>query len=221
MKYCMIILFCVAVAACAAGCSNDAQPTAKRPAVSGSAAPTVSDLMKQGADREKQPGQNGPSKAAAKASAAEKPASQPAPPEKPDQKGQPEAAAKASAADKPASQSKAPAIKKPDIDMTTVSKTMVYSELIRVLGAPSDYLGKSIRIKGTFGIGYDTDLAGNRYYCTVTDATACCSMGLEFVPDDDLSFPSDFPYVGHTFTVTGVLEQYKNGYALVNAEFIK
>ncbi len=203
MKYCLIIFFCVAIAACAAGCSNDAQPKAKRPAVSGSAAPTVADLMEQGADREKQP----------------------APTEKPDQNEPSTAKAenKASAAEKskPVSQPKAPAIKTPDIDLTAVSTTMVYSELIRVLGTPTDYLGKSIKIKGTFGIGYDLDVDGNRYFCTVSDATACCSMGVEFVPADSLSFPDDFPYVGHTFTVTGVWEKHKDGYALVNAAFIK
>lgn len=58
--------------------------------------------------------------------------------------------------------------------------------------------------------------------CVVTDATACCAQGLEFVCRDDKTYPDDYPARGADITVTGEFESYQDAdgitcYRLVDA----
>lgn len=42
---------------------------------------------------------------------------------------------------------------------------------------------------------------------------ACCSQGIQFVPEDDLTYPDDFPEDGTEIMVIGRFETYEeNGY---------
>lgn len=41
-----------------------------------------------------------------------------------------------------------------DVDLTRLSSTMVYSEVYNMMNAPGDYIGKTIKMKGQFAIGY-------------------------------------------------------------------
>ena len=56
----------------------------------------------------------------------------------------------------------------------------------------------------------------------VSDATACCSQGIEFVLDGDYKYPDDYPAVDKTITVVGEFNYYKEEYntycQLLNAE---
>ena len=64
----------------------------------------------------------------------------------------------------------------PDIDLTALSSTMVYSEVYNMMTAPSDYIGKNVKMKGAFSYYQDPN-TGNEYYaCIIQDATACCAQ---------------------------------------------
>ena len=56
----------------------------------------------------------------------------------------------------------------------------------------------------------------------VSDATACCSQGIEFVLAGEHKYPEDYPEIGDTVTVTGEFNYYTEDYAtycqLLNAE---
>ena len=53
--------------------------------------------------------------------------------------------------------------------------------------------------------------------CVVTDATACCAQGLEFVCRDDKTYPDDYPELNAEITVTGAFEIYeKNGHIAID-----
>ena len=43
----------------------------------------------------------------------------------------------------------------PDVDLTTLSSTMVYSEVYNMMTAPSDYIGKNVKMKGNFSYYQD------------------------------------------------------------------
>lgn len=112
-----------------------------------------------------------------------------------------------------------PDYKKVDIDLTTLSSSMVYAEVYDMMAAPDRYIGKKVRMSGTF-----TYFAGeNRYYfaCLIADATACCAQGIEFVLKNERSFPEEYPEVGELVTIVGVFDTYyegKNRYCqLINA----
>ena len=98
-----------------------------------------------------------------------------------------------------------------DLDLTVLSKTMVYSEVYNIMVSPEDYLGKSIRMNGIYNTFID-DATGIRYfYCIIQDATACCAQGIEFELTDDYSFPADYPESGDTVTVVGNFDTYMEG----------
>lgn len=111
-----------------------------------------------------------------------------------------------------------------DIDLTQMSSTMVYSEVYNIVTEPDEYMGKMIKMEGTFSLYHD-DATGEDYYaCIIEDATACCSQGIEFELSDDYKYPGDYMTEGDTITVAGVFDQYKEGdyiyYTLRDAELL-
>ena len=67
-----------------------------------------------------------------------------------------------------------------DIDLTKLSKTMVYSAVFDILENPAEYRGKIIKFRGTYAAFHDP--AKNEYHhsCVIMDETACCMQGMEF-----------------------------------------
>ncbi|WP_405342258.1 hypothetical protein [Ruminococcus sp.] len=96
-----------------------------------------------------------------------------------------------------------------DVDLTKMSSTMVYSEVLNMQQKPDEYTDKIVRMKGPFNV---TELDGNRYYaCVIKDAAACCSTGIEFVWAGEHSYPEDYPKVNEEITVTGTFNVYTEG----------
>lgn len=92
-----------------------------------------------------------------------------------------------------------------DVDLTKLSSTMVYSEVYNMMAYPDKYVGKTVRMKGQFAL-YENSKSGTRYFaCIIADATACCSQGLEFVPESNSAYPA----LGTEITVTGEFSTYE------------
>ena len=118
-----------------------------------------------------------------------------------------------------------------DIDLTVLSSTMVYSEVYSMMSFPDDYIGKTVKMKGQFAIGYVYNTDGTpdestaRFACVIADATACCSQGLEFILTGEHTYPNDYPELGSEITVTGTFEVYtENGFQycrLVDATLVR
>lgn len=111
-----------------------------------------------------------------------------------------------------------------DVDLTTLSKILVYSEVYNMMVTPDDYIGKTVKMRGQLSI-YEDESTGNIYFaCIVKDATACCSQGIEFVLTDEYVYPDDYPAEGEEITVTGVFNTYQEGDVtycnLINAKLI-
>ncbi len=98
-----------------------------------------------------------------------------------------------------------------DIDLTSLSSTMVYSQVYNMMSEPSSFIGKMVRMNGLFSYFYDE--TNDQYYfaCIIKDATACCAQGIEFVLEGDYIFPEDYPEPGSEITVTGVFDTYEEG----------
>ena len=70
---------------------------------------------------------------------------------------------------------------------------MVYANVYELVTSPQDHVGEKIRMKGQYCIAEDAE-AGTLYHvCLITDALACCSQGIEFIPDDSYRYPDDYP----------------------------
>ena len=98
-----------------------------------------------------------------------------------------------------------------DFDLTQLSSTMVYSEVYNMMMTPDSYIGKTVKMKGPFTV-YQNE-SGDDYYYTVliSDATACCSQGIEFELAGKHDFPADYPEQGAEITVTGEFQIYQEG----------
>ncbi len=95
-----------------------------------------------------------------------------------------------------------------DIDLATMNRTMVYSQVFEMLSNPSRYRGKTVRMAGTYATFKGSE-GGPRYHaCLISDAMACCAQGIEFAPTNAVVYPRDFPAVGAPIVVQGVFDTY-------------
>ena len=98
-----------------------------------------------------------------------------------------------------------------DVDLTTMTATMVYAEVYNMMVAPEEYIGKTVKMSGAFNIYHDEATDVYYYLCVIQDATACCAQGMEFVPAGAHSYPNDFPAIGTDITVVGEFDTYIEG----------
>ncbi len=114
---------------------------------------------------------------------------------------------------------KIPAGEKYDVDLTKLNATMVYTKVSDMISNPDNYVGKRVKMDGTFAVA-ETE-ARNYYACLIADATACCSQGIEFVTDKQFNYPDDYPPKGTEIIVTGIFDTYFEGtnqyFQLINA----
>ena len=110
----------------------------------------------------------------------------------------------------------------PDVDLTALSSTMVYSEIYNMMYEPDRYVGKRIKMNGQFAVYKNPNTGAVYMVCIIMDATACCSQGLKFVLAGEHSYPADCPELGPEITVVGTFQTYEeNGHMychLVDAE---
>lgn len=98
-----------------------------------------------------------------------------------------------------------------DVDLTTLSSTMVYSEVYNMMVSPKDYVGKTVKMNGSFSTYYDEITDAYYFACIIQDATACCAQGIEFVLAGNYSYPNDYPEEDSEICVIGVFDTYKEG----------
>ncbi len=100
-----------------------------------------------------------------------------------------------------------------EIDLTVLSATMVYSQVYDMMVDPKKYIGKNVKMSGMYSVFYD-ELKDKRYHaCIISDATACCSQGIEFELTDDYKYPDDYPEEAEDICVSGTFDTYKeDGY---------
>ncbi len=99
----------------------------------------------------------------------------------------------------------------PDIDLSAMSGTMVYSKVYDMVMRPAAHRGKVVRMKGAYRTVLD-DASGKRYHgCLIADAAGCCQQGIEFEPAAGPVWPQDFPKEGGAIVVQGVFDSYEEG----------
>lgn len=108
-----------------------------------------------------------------------------------------------------------------DVDLTSLSSTMVYSEVYNMLNEPDKYMGKTIKMNGKFSVYTDAATKKNYYAVIIADAAACCQQGLEFDWKGSHSYPDDFPQIDSQIEVVGTFDTYtENGqtYAVIRSD---
>jgi len=108
-----------------------------------------------------------------------------------------------------------------EVDLTVMSSTMVYAEVYNILNTPDDYLGKQIKVKGICASEYYEDTDTTYHFVIITDATSCCSQGLEFIWTNHGN--EDYPEDGTEIVFQGLYDTYiENGdeYCYIKADNI-
>ncbi len=95
------------------------------------------------------------------------------------------------------------------IDMTKMSKIMVYSNLYNIMSEPDKHVGKKVIMEGTFSSFYDRQSNKKYYACLVQDAGACCTMGIQIVPAQKYMNSKKIPQEDAKITVTGTFDTYE------------
>ena len=98
-----------------------------------------------------------------------------------------------------------------DVDLTSMSSTMIYAEVYNMLTKPEEYIGKTVKMAGAFAVAYDEETGNYYYLCVIKDATACCAQGMEFLPIGNFGYPDNCPEIGTDITVVGTFSTYMEG----------
>lgn len=97
------------------------------------------------------------------------------------------------------------------IDLTTMDSNMVYSTVYQMMADAPSYVGKKVRMKGSYYSSYDETTKQRYYFIIIQDAAACCQQGLEFVwGDGSHTFPDEYPEDATEAVVEGTFETYKD-----------
>ncbi|MBQ2205127.1 MAG: hypothetical protein II411_04470 [Lachnospiraceae bacterium] len=98
-----------------------------------------------------------------------------------------------------------------DIDLTTMSPTMVKSVVSSLNMSYERYVGQIVKANGECSVYHDEKNDKYYYTCIFIDSTKCCEVGLEFEPDETYIFPDDYPKDKDFVTVVGIFDYYKEG----------
>lgn len=99
-----------------------------------------------------------------------------------------------------------------DIDLTKMSKEIVYASVFNITNTPDKYMGNTIRMKGQVAYTYSEETGLTYANVVIADAAACCAQGIEFqLEDKSLTCPEGYPAEGTEVIVEGTLESYNEG----------
>ena len=99
-----------------------------------------------------------------------------------------------------------------DVDLTVLDSNIVYAQVFDMLTYPENYIGKTVKAKGTFAYTTDPSTGGEYFAVFIKDAAACCAQGLEFVrAGGSYTYPDDYPEIDADITVVGTFNTYTEG----------
>lgn len=108
-----------------------------------------------------------------------------------------------------------------DTDLSSLDANMAYAALVDISSSAYDHEGEIIRITGRFNWYTDEETGEKQYGCVVSDATACCTQGIYFVPADSKYVPEKTLGENQQITVTGKFDVAQGSnyeyYRLVNS----
>jgi hypothetical protein len=99
--------------------------------------------------------------------------------------------------------------KKIDEDLTALSGTVLFAKVYDMMTNPKGYMGKVVRIRGAYTPSFNNATGARYHYVMVSDVTACCMQGLEFIWRGKHAYPADYPAENTKIEVAGVFGRYE------------
>lgn len=104
-----------------------------------------------------------------------------------------------------------------DIDLTTMNSDMVYSTVYQLMVDSKSYVGKVIKMSGSYYASWYPETKQYYHFVIIKDATACCQQGMEFIwGNGNHVYPDEYPEEMAEVEVVGTFELYKDD---PNAQF--
>jgi len=97
-----------------------------------------------------------------------------------------------------------------DVDLTVLSTTLLSAEMNNIYSNGEDFVGKKIRVKGTYDYMTYEGLDIQYHYILTQQGDACCQEGFEIIRNGDYVFPDDYPKLGTPIEVDGVFGIYQD-----------
>ncbi len=98
-----------------------------------------------------------------------------------------------------------------EIDLTSMSPTMLFAEVVNMTRTPKQYEGATVTLRGGLMILMIDESTGvGSYSCYVEDATKCCQRGIGFTIDRPLEDTSIL-VEGNEVIIRGTFEIYEAG----------
>ncbi len=108
-------------------------------------------------------------------------------------------------------------------DLTEMSSEMVYAVVYNIMSDPDAFLGATMRISGVYYASYFEATDAYYHFCVISDASACCAQGMEFIWGDGThSYPDEYPEEYADIIVEGTFGSYEElgvtYYGILDAE---
>jgi len=97
---------------------------------------------------------------------------------------------------------------KVDLDLTSMSNTMIFAEVYKMTNSPDEFLGKTIKVSGRYNTSHSDESGRDYHFILVSDVAGCCQQGIEFIINGDYSNTDDYPDDNNKIEVTGVFKSY-------------
>ena len=101
------------------------------------------------------------------------------------------------------------AARRVDVDLTVLSRTIVYAEMYNMMTNPGKYMGKVIKANGSYSPFYYAEADKYYHYLIIADAGGCCEQGFEFIWNAGRTPPGDYPEAKKEIEVVGMFASYE------------
>ena len=78
-----------------------------------------------------------------------------------------------------------------DVDLTELNSMIIYAQLFNMVMNASDYLGKTVKMRGTYSASPSAQENQYSHFIVIDDETECCSQGLEFTWNGEHNYPEE------------------------------
>jgi hypothetical protein len=97
----------------------------------------------------------------------------------------------------------------PVLDLTAMDADMVYATVYQMITSPDTYIGRTVRMQGSYDCQYYEPTGRDIHCCIIRDALGCCSNGMEFTLNNS-GGSSAYPEEDKVITVEGRFETYRD-----------
>jgi len=100
-----------------------------------------------------------------------------------------------------------------DVDLTSLSATVLSAEMMNIIVNSQNYLGQTIRVSGTYDYVIHEPTGEFYHYIITVQGDECCREGFEIILNGDNIGPDDYPARGNPIQVDGVFSRYEGNAA--------